>query len=223
MTTINTVIFDMDGTILQQTASNQDVWSKFFRAADLDNECQEIVKKHHNYETNTTTVENHILLVDKCCKLLAGRDAAPILSTFSPFSYTSGFIEFCGFLRSYDIKLGLATLSIKSIAEIIQAEANLDLVRANDIHIRDGKFTGTGTIYVPMEGKGKAVEEMFTLLGGTRETTAFFGDSGNDKEAWKAVDHPFGINAKTDYHPLLNANFTDFHQAKEYFHQHYFK
>lgn len=216
MKPIHTVIFDMDGTALYQKDKNDDVWRRFFSAAGLSAECNELVRKYQNSDTNTMPPHLFPEFYAQHCALLQGRSVAPIRDAFTPLPYTPGFLDFCHYLQSYGVKIGLATLSIDAVAQLIKNEASLDMVLANELHTEDGLFTGTGLIKVPFGGKGNAVEKIYATLGATRETTAFFGDSGNDVEGWKAVAYPFGINA-SKYSHLLNDNFTDFFQVQEYF------
>lgn len=220
---IQAVIFDMDGTALAQKDTSDDVWNRFFAAMGLTEEVKQLRTLYQDYATNTMTRDGHRQFHTAGCRLLTGRNVDLASETTRSLPYTPGFLEFCSYLRKRDVGLGMATLSLAAIAERIKEEAGLKHIIANEIHIADGKFTGMGKINVTFGGKGAAVQELYSLFGATRATTAFFGDSGNDEDAWNAVDHPFGINAKPAYHHLLRANFTDFYQAKEYFVKQYFK
>ncbi len=227
--TIDTVIFDLDGTILRQLKGAAalncppgtwiDVWRQFFSAAGLVEECRHLTIKYQDSLTNSMTPEGHREFFHKSCELLKRKQAAPVLETFQELPYTPGFFDFCRYLREQGVKTGIVTLSLDAIAQQIKRKAGLDFAVGNEIYLQGDLFTGTGKINVPFGGKGQAVERAYASLGAGRETTAFFGDSGNDVDCWKAVDFPFGMNIDDPYRYLVQANFPDFHQAKEYFQQ----
>ena len=228
MERLQAVIFDMDGTALRQIKGEEslrcepsawiDVWRYFFYAAGLAEECRSLNLKYHDPVTNTMTTEGHREFFQQSCGLLKGKPAAPVLAHFRELPYTPGFLDFCRYLRQNGIKVGMVTLSIDSIAKQIKQEAGLEFALGNEIHVNEhGLFTGTGKINVPFGGKGEAVKQAYASLGASRETTCFFGDSGNDVDCWKAVDFPFGMNLDAPYQNLVRAKFTDFHRAKEYF------
>lgn len=221
MKLLQAVLFDMDGTALRQKDKDDDTWRRFFGAAGFSEECNELVRKYQNPDTNCIPSELFPEFHARHCALLQGLSVVPVMEAFAQLPYTPGFLDFCHYLQGQGVKTGLATLSIDAVAQLIKNEAGLDMVLANELHAEEGLFTGTGLITVPFGGKGKAVEKIYTALGATRETTAFFGDSGNDVEGWQAVAYPLGINAGK-YSHLLKNNFTDFFEAKEYFQKEFF-
>ena len=225
---IEAVIFDMDGTALKQIKGEEslhcepdawiDVWRHFFYAAGFAEECRSLNLKYHDLVTNSMTPEGHREFFQKSCELLKGKSATTLLIAFRELPYTSGFLEFCRYLQGKEIKTGMVTLSLDVIAQQIKQEAGLEYAVGNEIYTdKQGLFTGTGKINVPFSGKGKAVETVYAALGAWRETTAFFGDSGNDVDCWKAVGLPLGINVNAVYRHLVKESFADFYQAKEYF------
>lgn len=225
---IEAVIFDMDGTALTQIKGEEalhcepsawiDVWRYLFYIAGLTKEIRDLTAQYQDQVTNSMTPAGHQEFFQQSCELLRGREAAPVLAAFQILPYTSGFLQFCDYLRGQSIKMGMVTLSLDAIAQQIKQEAGLEYAVGNEIHTDEhGLFTGTGKIKVPFGGKGKAVEHAYASLGTSGETTCFFGDSGNDVDCWKAVGLPLGMNIDAPYVHLVWEKFTDFHQAKEYF------
>ncbi len=225
---IEAVIFDMDGTALKQVKGESslrqeqgawiDVWQYFFSAAGLAEECRSLTLQYQDPVTNSMTPEGHREFFQKSCGLLKGKSASPILAAFRELPYTLGFIDFCGYLHGNKIRTGMVTLSIDVIAQQIKQEAGLEYAVGNEIYTDEqGLFTGTGKINVPFGGKGKVVEQAYASLGSSRETTCFFGDSGNDVDCWKAVGLPLGMNVDAPYRHLVKESFADFYQAKKYF------
>ena len=228
MKEVKAVIFDMDGTALKQIKGEEalhcepsawiDVWRYLFYTAGLAKECRDLTIQYQDPVTNSMTPAGHREFFQQSCELLQGKEAAPVLAAFEKLPYTSGFLQFCDYLRAQNIKIGMVTLSLDAIAQHIKQEAGLEYAIGNEIHVdKQGLFTGTGEIKVPFGGKGKVVEQACASLGTSREATCFFGDSGNDVDCWKAVGLPLGMNVDLQYRSLVRANFTDFHRAKEYF------
>src|SRR3989338_9028130 len=219
---INAVIFDMDGTVIYSppTPQNPTTWPLLGKyAGNIEEKWNSIQEKYQDDAINMIPPETYPYFYQESCALLAGKSLASILKKFFPLPYTPGFKEFCSYLREQDIKTGMVTFGVGLIAQKIGNAHNLDYVLANEIHVRNGKFTGTGKINIQSGEKGSAVRKVYELLGATRQTTAFFGDSANDLGPWKEVACPFGILATEKYESLLKANFADFHQAKGYFQQ----
>lgn len=228
MERLQAVIFDMDGTALRQIKGEEalhcepsawiDVWRHFFYVTGLAEECRSLTRQYQDLVSNSMTPEGHREFFGKCCELLKGKPATPVLAEFRDLPYTPGFLDFCVYLRNNGILLGMATLSIDAIVQQVKQEAELEFAVGNEIHVdNQGLFTGTGRINVHFGEKGKAVEQAYASLGASHETTCFFGDSGNDVDCWKTVSLPLGMNVDAPYRQLVQTTFTDFHQAKEYF------
>ena len=226
--TINTVIFDMDGTALKQIKGEEalhcdsgawiDVWRHFFYVAGFADECRKLTLQYQDPKTNSMTPEGHREFFQHTVGLLRGKASVPILEQFHDLPYTPGFLSFCGYLHDNGIRTGMVTLSIDAVAQQIKREAGLEMAMGNEIHVDErGLFTGTGKINVPFGGKGEAVKRAYSSLGTSRETTCFFGDSGNDVDCWKTVALPLGVNPDQPYEHLVKAKFKDFYEAKEYF------
>ncbi|MEK6950175.1 MAG: HAD-IB family phosphatase [Nanoarchaeota archaeon] len=216
-TPIKAVIFDMDGTIVYKD-THQASWHALFSRLGVGAEMERINDKYDDKVTNVMTPENHQRQFAECVALLRGRTAPSIDDLFPTLPYTAGFSKFCSYLQQQGVPTGLVTLSLLMVAEKIQQEQSLQVVRANEIYVQDGKYTGEGKIHVLFGSKGKVVKEVYQELGATKETTAFIGDSLNDIGPWEEVGLPLGINL---HHPNckqhVRAYFDNFHQVKEYF------
>lgn len=124
-------------------------------------------------------------------------------------------------MRSVQIPVGIVTLSLLYAADRIREENDLQLAFANEIHVQDGVFTGTGTLHVRFGSKGRMVQKAYRMLGSTKETTAYIGDSLNDVDPWKSVGLPLGVNLHHgDCEKSVRAHFQDFHEILEYFNEH---
>lgn len=214
---IKTVIFDMDGTIAFRNTHDAS-YASFFRHMGLEREMKQIGDKYDDKVHNVMTTENHRRQFTETVALLNGKAAPTPREIFPSIPYAPGFQQFCQYLRSHEINTGIVTLSLLYAANRIKEENNIQLAYANEIHVENGSFTGTGTIHVLFGSKGKMVQKAYQALGGTKETTAYIGDSLNDVDPWKSVGLPLGVNL---HHPdckgYVQAHFEDFNGVLEFF------
>ncbi|MEK6969188.1 MAG: HAD-IB family phosphatase [Nanoarchaeota archaeon] len=212
---IKLVMFDMDGTIVQYKESKMlSSWGALGIAAGVNEEWDQLM---NHYLSLPELDQQYNEWFEKNCRCLTDMLVQPILEQILPPPYTPGFLEFCNYLGQQGVKKGMISGGINLVAEHVQKEASLDFILVPEIYVSQGKFTGTGKINVPLMGKGIFVKEKLAEYGLTREQVAFFGDAFNDVPAWKEVDFPFGINARTEEgRLLLKENFQDFHEALKY-------
>ncbi len=217
---INTVIFDMDGTIAFRNTHDAS-YDSFFRYMGLEKEMERITEKYHDSVRNVMTPENHKLQFTETVALLKGKSAPASDEVFSSIPYARYFPEFCQYLYSRGVNMGIVTLSLLYAADRIKEENNIRIAYANDIHVEDGRFTGTGKIHVLFGSKGDMVRKAYESLGGSKETTAYIGDSLNDVDCWNAVALPLGVNL---HHPdckkYVHDHFEDFYGVLEFFKKH---
>ncbi len=214
---INTVIFDMDGTIGFRNTHDAS-YNSFFRHMGLEQQAQEITNKYDNKVLNVMTPENHQRQFAETVALLEGRVAPAPQEVFPSIPYAPGFQQFCHYLRSHKINTGIVTLSLLYAANLIKEENDMQSAYANEIYVENGRFTGTGTIHVLFGNKGEMTKKAYQALGGTKETTVYIGDSLNDIDPWNAVGLPFGINL---HHPdckkYVREQFDDFYEIQKFF------
>lgn len=207
------VIFDMDGTIVQYSSGNfQSSWDAIGFAAGKKEEWE------RQLEYYLPRPEQYKEWVKADCRLLTGIPVQPVAEKIFPPPYTPGFKEFCVYLKEKEVKTGIISSGVDFVAKRIQQEAGLDFIVANEVHIKEGKFTGKGKVNVGIKDKGKCVKRAMRKYASKKEETAFFGDHFNDQEAWKEVGFPMGMNIKSERCCLFtNLDFSDFYQAKEFF------
>lgn len=209
------ILFDMDGTIVQYNNSPyQSSWDALGevigKKEEWDRLLQYYVHRPHEYKD----------WFEANCRDLEGLQVAEVLQKLLPVPYTPGFLAFCAELKRKNIRTAIVSNGIDIIASEIQREAGIDVVLANELHAVDGYFIGTGTLHVHIAEKGKAVQRVLSQQGISREQTAYFGDHFNDIPAWNEVALPLGMNLKDERgHAYVKAQFTDFHQARDYLEQ----
>lgn len=214
---IQTVIFDMDGTIAFLNTHDAS-YASFFRHMDLEAQAHEITDKYDNKVLNVMTPENHQRQFAETVALLERKVAPTPREVFPSVPYAPGFQQFCQYLRSHKTDTGIVTLSLLYAANRIREENDMQFAYANEIHVEDGRFTGTGTIHVLFGSKGEVVQKAYQAIGGNRETTAYIGDSLNDVGPWNSVALPLGVNL---HHPdckkQVQAYFEDFNGVLDFF------
>ncbi len=223
MDKIQTVIFDMDGTIAFRDTHDAS-FSSFFRHMKLEKEMKEITKRYNDETRNIMTPEHHQRQFAETVALLQGKAAPTPTEVFPSIPYALGFSEFCRYLRSQGINTGIVTHSLLYAANRIKEENDIQVAYANEIHVDEaGRFTGTGTIHVLFGSKGEMVKKAYQALGGTKETTAYIGDSLNDVDPWNSVGLPIGVNLHKpelhlpEYEKHVHAHFDDFYGVLDFF------
>ena len=136
MKTIKTVIFDMDGTIAFRN-THEASYSSFFRHFGLEKEMKQIFDQYDDKVHNVMSPENHQRQFAETIALLKGKAAPAGEEVFPSVPYASGFPEFCQYLRSHEINIGIVTLSILHAANRIKEENDMQLAYANEIHTKD--------------------------------------------------------------------------------------
>ncbi|MBU0469844.1 MAG: HAD family phosphatase [Nanoarchaeota archaeon] len=207
------VFFDMDGTAVRYTNSSfHSSWDALGLAVGVGEEWDRLL----NYYISKPDLYEEWF--DKNCRFLTGLSVAPVIKKIFPPPYAPGFLDFCSYLKDNEVSTGIISGGISLVAERIETEANLDFIIANDLHVKDGKFTGTGTNRVSLSGKGEFVKSKLEEYKVKKEEAVFFGDHLNDIPAWKEVGLPIGMNLKDkSCYKFVQKHFKDFHEALTYF------
>ncbi len=203
----------MDGTVVQYANSSfQSSWDAVGIAAGKE---EEWIRRRDYYFPKHDLYQEWF---DGNCGLLKGVEVQPILDKILPPPYTVGFREFCGYVKSEGVKLGLVSSGVNLVADGINEDVGLDFVVANMLHVSAGKFTGTGEQHVPLWKKGEIVQRYLRLHRVDFRQAAYFGDHENDRGAWSRVGLRIGISLKNkELHSCVDYSFKDFHGALELF------
>ncbi len=155
---IKLCIFDMDGTAVQYANSSfQSSWDAVGIAAGKE---EEWIRRRDYYFPKHDLYQEWF---DGNCGLLKGVEVQLILDKILPPPYTTGFRDFCTYIKSEGVKLGLVSSGVNLVADCINEDVGLDFVVANMLHVDDGKFTGTGEQHVPLWRKGEIVQRYLRL------------------------------------------------------------
>lgn len=208
------LLFDMDGTLVCYPESSfQSSWDALGVAAGK----KEAWIKNVDYYYPRP--ELHKEWLQESCKLLKGIPVELTLSKILPPPMPPGTKEFFKYNSQLTPKpiIGIVTSGVDLVAEHIKKEHNIDFIIANEVHTKDGFFTGTGKTNVPLWKKGELVKQIMQKYQILPENTAYFGDNENDKSAWEAVNglkvavNPKNPDLKNYVHYVVN----DFYEALE--------
>ena len=190
---LDLMICDMDGSIVKYEDGNfQSSWDALGRAVGLYEQWQGFVDKYLPHP------ELYPEWVADNCASLKGIEVQPALDQIFPPPYACGFSAFMEYVKSWSAKKVLLSGGVSLIADKIQEEFGFDQVIANDIHVENGYFTGTGTVNVPIDGKGEILRRLIAENETSSDRVLYIGDHLNDIPAWKEAGHALGVDVKKD-------------------------
>ena len=211
------ILFDMDGTMVRYEGSYHSSWDAIGRAAGIWDQWKESLAYYIDKP------ELYPEWFAKNCSNLAGIPTSKVFPAIFPPPYAPGLKEFCTYLTEQGITQGIVSSGVDFVAEKLKQELNLDFAQANEVHIQEGYFTGTGRINVPLWKKGEVVKVTLIQQKTSPENTAFIGDNENDVSAWREVGLPLAINltknspaSNLSCQPHIQGSFDDFYQVKEF-------
>lgn len=214
---------DMDGTVVQyQGSSFHSSWDAIGIATGKR---EEWLKAGEQYYHNIQECEKkreleqakylYLEWFDLNCRMLEGTEVEKVKAQIFPPPYTPGFSEFCAYLEKTGIIRGIVSSGVDLVANRIKEELNLEFAVANKLHLRDGKFSGSGEMDVPLWKKGEIVTTVMHAYSIDSSEVAYIGDHENDVGAWEKVAWRLGMNLKLpELFFQVDEYFHDFHEVK---------
>ena len=181
---IELVIFDMDGVIFE----GHNFW--------LD--------MHHAYSTAEQGIElaNRLMVSDYgrlasivAGRLWKGRSSAPFESLVESRSYEPSIPELFHYLEAVNLPTALISSGPQQLAARARSDLGIDIVRANHVHVEDGRITGATTIDVPDAEKVRVAIDVVAHFQTSLAHTAFIGDSESDVQLLELVGVGIAYNA----------------------------
>ena len=117
----------------------------------------------------------------KRVSLLKGGDALVLEKVKSIMRETDGYGILVNGLKENGWKVGIASGGFVQLINVLKDKYDLDLVRANSLEIKDGKFTGfvEGEIVDAVKKKA-ALSDLMKSSGVAKEQSIAIGDGAND-------------------------------------------
>lgn len=129
--------------------------------------------------------------------LLAGLPESALADVRASITLTPGARTLCRTLRRLGYRIALVSGGFASVIAPIAEDLGVDVLRANELEVIDGRLTGrvTGRI-IDRAGKRAVLEELALEYGIPRRRTVAIGDGANDLDMLEAAGLGIAFNAK---------------------------
>ena len=191
---IEMLLFDLDGTLIQYPNSKfQSTWDAVGTAAGLEKE----------YEENLLIFYPHSHLWGKWAeadaKLLKGKRFPEIkIKVLELINYSLGVEELFTALPKNRYQKGILSNGLGFIADELCKNFGLNFYLADELLIKDEKFTGEVVAGMPDRDKTKGLELICNKYQVTPKQICYVGDHENDLVVFAEVGKAVAFNPKTD-------------------------
>jgi len=187
---IDTVIFDLDGTLVRYHGVNfESSWGAIARAAGIIEQSKELFEKYFHQQ------DSYAEWASEEVKLLAGIPVAKVAEQVLPAPYAAGVRAAIEALRpSY--RLGILSSGVNLVADWVCSDLELEFVRSNLVHVEAGKFTGFTDTVVDLWSKGEVLQTLAQEHAFELSSVCFVGDNVNDLPAMKLAGLSVAANPK---------------------------
>ena len=167
------VVFDMDGVIFE----DDNFWARMHIAYKTEDPGFELTEKY--LKTNIKKLADEVI-----GKLWKGKPADKFYELIKTAKYNPGAKETIAKLKEMGIKTAILTSGPIHLAQRAKEELGIDLVRGNEIIIKDGKITGEyNWLSLEYPHKGESFLGICLELGIKPEDAVAVGD--NDQDIYK--------------------------------------
>ena len=171
------VVFDLDGTLTREANS----WAAVQRK--LGPELAERARgRWSRYRAGRLGREE--FLVEQVADL-RGRAATLLDEVVAEVEYHDGVAAACQALRAAGVRLAIVSEGLAVLAERVAADLDVELHRANTLHVAKGLLTGRAEIAVPPGGKSPVFRETVAALGVDPRDVVAVGDSPGDVDMFR--------------------------------------
>lgn len=195
---IKLIALDMDGTVVQYNNPFQSTWHEILEFYGFG---EEVKKNETKYYRPNQRDEDHEWATEEA-GYLKGKPVQPAKDHLLPPPYSPGLEEFLEKTKGKIIR-GIITTGLLLVAEPIAEKFDLEFVRANILHRKNGFFTGGIDYLVPLWEKGRILEEVAQEFNVSLKQVSFIGDNINDP--FDKVGLSIAFNPKVDG---IKANYT---------------
>lgn len=182
--TIRAVFFDLDGTLVRYRGVDfESSWGALGVAAGLKAEWDALLAKYLDRP------DSYKDWVRENAALLRGVPLSQVLPRLFPPPYALGVPETVAELRRRGLVLGIVSSGVSLVADHVREELGLDFAVANELVVREGRFTGEAVLRVGLWDKLRVVEAEAARRGLPLAEVAFVGDHLNDVPVLEAVGY----------------------------------
>ena len=192
MTTISTIIFDLDGTLVRyHDVEFESSWGAIAAAAGVQAQSEALLReylpRHDAYEE----------WVEKDAQLLVGVPVRQVTDRILPAPYADGVREAIVALRGR-YRLGILSSGVDLVADWVRDDLGFEFALANHLAVSEGRFTGRSTTRVSLWSKGEALQRLAEDKGIALDEICFVGDHVNDLPAMQLAGLAVAANPKDD-------------------------
>jgi phosphoserine phosphatase len=173
------VVFDLDGTLTREANS----WAALQRRLGPDLE-ESARSRWARYLAGTVSRREFI---EEQVADLQGRSATLLDEVVAEVEYHEGVAATCETLRAAGVRLAIVSAGLAALAERVAGDLDVELHRANTIHVAEGLFTGQAEIVVPPGGKSPVFLETVAALRVDPRDVVAVGDSPGDVDMFRAA------------------------------------
>ncbi len=193
---IRAIIFDMDGTLVHYPEPPfYSSWDALGRVLG-DDRWYKVRDKYLKRMEHEKCEEVYNAWFYEQVSLLKGLSVDKAISALLPPPYTKGVKEFCKSLPE-DVITGILTTGLGLVADYISEELGFNFYVANELEVKDGKFTGKGYVRLGLFDKLSVLMALLQKYHIAPEETCFVGDNTNDLPIFDLVGLPVGFNPKS--------------------------
>ena len=171
------VVFDLDGTLVREANS----WAVVQRKLGPDGH-RTARERWRRFRAGLISRER--FLREQVAEL-RGREVAVLDELVAELEYHEGVAATCAALRTAGVRLAIVSSGLSALAERVATDLDVELHRANELHVDGGRFTGEATLRVPVGDKGPAFRETVTSLDVPFETVVAVGDGTGDADMFR--------------------------------------
>jgi phosphoserine phosphatase len=173
------VVFDLDGTLTREANS----WASIQRKLGPDH-TERARDRWARYRAGS--LDREALLQEQISDL-RGRTARLLDEVVAELEYHEGVAAACETLRAAGVRLAIVSAGLTALTERVAADLDMELHRANTLHVVDGLFTGEAEISVRPGGKAPIFLETVAALRVEPNEVVAVGDSPGDIEMFRAA------------------------------------
>jgi len=166
------VVFDLDGTLTREANSWWTIQRKL-GPGFVERDRERIMRWRDGL------LGREEVLLEQVADL-RGQLASLLDEVVAEVEYHEGVADACHTLRAAGVRLAIVSAGLAALADRVAADLDMELHRANALHVAGGVFTGEAEISVPPGGKATVFAETVAALGVDAADVVAVGDSPGD-------------------------------------------
>jgi phosphoserine phosphatase len=187
------VDFDLDGTIVDYKSSEYgSSWDAVHHAANTFKESRELLENYLGKK------ELYHEWFEKAVALLNGKSVSEVKSKVLPPEYSNNAKKTTEELRRMKLYRGIITSGVDIVARYVEKDLDLDFCGCNELHQKNGFFTGLGIPRVALWNKSSNLTEVCKRFNIKLDETVVVGDHENELDLFEIAGLSIAYKPKTE-------------------------